>query len=79
MSYPKIAQVINYISAANGGCTADEIEQMLEYATDADLWIIADGEEREQQATIARLLEESGAGITIESVNDFFNAAFDAP
>lgn len=75
--YERIVKVLEYISADNGGCTADEIEQMLEYATDEELRIVAAGEEYEQQATIARLLEESGAGISIEHVNAFFNAAFD--
>lgn len=77
MNYPNIVKVIENISADNGGCTADEIEQMLEYATDEDLWTIAAGEETEQQELITRLLEESGAGIPIEHVNAFFNAAFD--
>lgn len=75
--YARIAKVIEYISADNGGCTADEIEFMLDGATDEDMYTIAAGEEQEQQALLARLVRESGVTISVEQVNAFFNAAFD--
>lgn len=55
MSFPKLTKLFELISADNGGCTADEIEEMLGSLTDEELDTLATGEYSDQKALCERL------------------------
>lgn len=76
MRYPQIVKLFSMISGDNGGCSADEIEEMLGDLTDGQLDTLATGESMDQEA-IKALLRETHDAATVSAMDELLQVAFE--
>lgn len=84
--YKQLTRVIAYISEDNDGCTADEFEHLLDGCSDEMLRTLAMGEDAEQAAVHAELVNKAVrdgypqgfAENLVRLLDEFLNRAFDA-
>jgi hypothetical protein len=76
--YRQLVKLFTLISADNGGCTADEVEAMLAYVSDADLETLAMGEHYDQ-LRVKRALGNKFDESAVEALDQLLNVAFQGP
>ncbi len=74
--YPRLTKLFGMISADNGGCTVDEVEELLAGLADEQLEVIAAGEDTEQ-ALLRESLERSHQPGVVRACWDLCAVAFD--
>lgn len=85
VQHPKIAKILTEIHGDNGGCTATEWEKCLKDFNNAELHLLAAGDETEQELLLLKMeakarqlgYPERQAARLIESFHKWLNDAFD--